>query len=117
MIHVNDASRAVGVVSNLLQKDKREAYTLKIREEYEAFKTKFLERTTAKSYLTIEQARANPFLINWDSFKVTVPKHLGKHTLEKQDLEVLVDYIDWTPFSALGICMESIPYFKGRNCW
>lgn len=98
VIHVNDASRAVGVVSNLLQKDKREAYTLKIREEYEAFKTKFLERTTAKSYLTIEKARANPFLINWDSFEVTVPKHLGKHTLEKQDLEILVDYIDWTPF-------------------
>jgi len=45
VIHVNDASRAVGVVGNLLQKDKKEAYTLKIREEYELFKRKFLERT------------------------------------------------------------------------
>ena len=41
VIHVNDASRAVGVVGSLLQKDKKEAYTLKIREEYELFKRKF----------------------------------------------------------------------------
>ena len=48
VIHVNDASRAVAVVSNLLQKDKKEPYILKIREEYEVFKEKFLERTSLK---------------------------------------------------------------------
>jgi 5-methyltetrahydrofolate--homocysteine methyltransferase len=98
VIHVNDASRAVGVVSNLLQPDKKEAYTLKIREEYEAFKTKFLERSTTKEYISIEDARKNPFPIDWDDFKSPIPEQLGSHTLENISLETLIPYIDWTPF-------------------
>ncbi len=98
VIHVNDASRAVGVVSNLLQEDQKEAYTLKIREEYETFKVKFLERTAAKSYLSLQEAQKNPFLIDWNIFEVKKPKELGVHTIKKQSIEELVPYIDWSPF-------------------
>ena len=98
VIHVNDASRAVGVVSNLLQKDKREAYTLQIRKEYEIFKAKFLERTATKSYIPLEAAQKNKFPIDWDNFKAIEPKALGNHTIEKQSLTDLVPFIDWTPF-------------------
>ena len=98
VIHVNDASRAVGVVSNLLQKDTKEAYVLKIREEYEIFKEKFLDRTSEKSYVTLVEARKNPFLIDWEKFQSCVPNHLGTHTIEHQDLKELVPYIDWSPF-------------------
>src|SRR6056300_387277 len=98
VIHVNDASRAVGVVSNLLQEDKKEAYTLKIREEYEVFKAKFLERTSAKSYVSYEEAQKNALSIDWNSFEVKAPNELGVHTIEQQSLKDLVPYIDWSPF-------------------
>ena len=98
VIHVNDASRAVGVVSNLLQEDKKEAYTLKIREEYEVFKAKFLERTSAKSYVSYEEVQKNTCSIDWNSFEAKLPNALGVHTIEQQSLKDLVPYIDWSPF-------------------
>ena len=98
VIHVNDASRAVGVVSNLLQEDKKEAYTLKIREEYEVFKAKFLKRTSAKSYVSYEEAQKNTCSIDWNSFEAKLPNALGVHTIEQQSLKDLVPYIDWSPF-------------------
>ena len=98
IIHVNDASRAVSVVSNLLQKDKKESYILKIREEYEVFKEKFLERTSSKTYLTYQQAQQNFLTLDWDQFKPTPPKTLGGITLTDFPLEELVPFIDWSPF-------------------
>jgi len=98
VIHVNDASRAVAVVSNLLQKDKKEPYILKIREEYEVFKEKFLERTSSKTYLTYQQAQQNFLTLDWDQFKTTPPKTLGGITLTDFPLEELVPFIDWSPF-------------------
>ena len=98
IIHVNDASRAVAVVSNLLQKDKKEPYILKIREEYEVFKEKFLERTSSKTYSTYQQAQQNFLTLDWDQFKPTPPKTLGGITLTDFPLEELVPFIDWSPF-------------------
>jgi len=98
VIHVNDASRAVAVVSNLLQKDKKEPYILKIREEYEVFKEKFLERTSSKTYLTYELAQQNALLLDWNQFTPTKPKVQGGITLNNFPLEELVPFIDWSPF-------------------
>jgi 5-methyltetrahydrofolate--homocysteine methyltransferase len=98
VIHVNDASRAVGVVSNLLQKGKKEAYTLKIREEYESFKARFLARGIEKEYVTYTQAQKNPFQIDWQNFIPKKPKELGMQTLTSLNLELLLPFIDWTPF-------------------
>ena len=98
VIHVNDASRAVGVVSNLLQKGKKEAYTLKIREEYESFKARFLARGTEKEYVTYTQAKKNSFQIDWQNFIPKKPKELGMQTLTFLNLELLLPFIDWTPF-------------------
>ena len=98
VIHVNDASRAVGVVGNLLQKDKKEAYTLKIREEYELFKRKFLERTSSKAYLTLFEAQKNAKKIDWNNFEIKKPRKLGVYTIENQTIEELLNFIDWSPF-------------------
>ena len=98
VIHVNDASRAVGVVGNLLQKDQKEAYTLKIREEYELFKTKFLERTSSKTYLTLSEAQKNAKKIDWNNFEIQKPRKLGIYTIENQTIEELLNFIDWSPF-------------------
>ena len=98
VIHVNDASRAVGVVGNLLQKDQKEAYTLKIREEYELFKRKFLERTSSKTYLTLSEAQKNSKKIDWNNFEIKKPRKLGIYTIENQTIEELLNFIDWSPF-------------------
>ncbi|MFQ6600832.1 methionine synthase [Flavobacterium sp. C3NV] len=96
VIHVNDASRAVTVAGNLLDHN-RKIYASDIRAEYDAFRETFLNRSRDKNFLTIEQARKNKLQLDWDEYTPTKPKFIGKKIIEV-DLDVLVPYIDWTPF-------------------
>jgi 5-methyltetrahydrofolate--homocysteine methyltransferase len=96
VIHVNDASRAVTVAGNLLD-DNREKYTSDIRTDYDAFREAFLNRSRDKNFLTIEQARKNKLQLDWKNFNPVKPNFIGTKTIEI-DLDVLVPYIDWTPF-------------------
>jgi 5-methyltetrahydrofolate--homocysteine methyltransferase len=98
VVHVNDASRAVTVVGDLLQKETSKAYKKTIKEDYEVFREKFKNRSQIKDYKTLEAARANRFKIDWDTFEIVQPKQLGIQIIEDMDLEKLVDFIDWTPF-------------------
>jgi len=95
-IHVNDASRAVTVAGNLLDQNK-EAYMNGIREEYDSFRETFLNRSRDKNFLSIEDARKNKLQLDWNEFTPVKPKVIGEQTIEV-DLDVLVPYIDWTPF-------------------
>jgi 5-methyltetrahydrofolate--homocysteine methyltransferase len=97
VVHVNDASRAVTVASNLLQSETKEIYTKTIREEYDKLREGYLNRSRDKNYLSIEQARKNKFPIDWENFAPVEPNFIGTKTIEV-DLSVLVNYIDWTPF-------------------
>lgn len=96
VIHVNDASRAVTVAGSLLNKDKK-IYASDIRAEYDAFRETFLNRSRDKNFLTIEQARKNKLQLDWDKYNPMKPNFIGTKTIEV-DLDVLVPYIDWTPF-------------------
>nr|WP_310379773.1 methionine synthase [Flavobacterium sp.] len=96
VIHVNDASRAVTVAGSLLNKDKK-IYASDIRAEYDAFRETFLNRSRDKNFLTIEQARKNKLQLDWDNFTPVKPNIIGEQVIEV-DLDVLVPYIDWTPF-------------------
>ncbi|MGO4822351.1 MULTISPECIES: vitamin B12 dependent-methionine synthase activation domain-containing protein [unclassified Flavobacterium] len=96
VIHVNDASRAVTVAGNLLNSEKK-VYASDIRAEYDAFRETFLNRSRDKNFLTIEQARKNKLQLDWDNFTPVKPNLIGEQVIEV-DLEVLVPYIDWTPF-------------------
>ncbi len=98
VVHVNDASRAVTVVGDLLQKDTSEDYKKAIKLDYEGFREKFLNRTKQKEYVSLQEARKNKLLLNWDAFKNKEPKQIGIKVLEDFDLAVLNDFIDWTPF-------------------
>ena len=98
VVHVNDASRAVTVVGDLLQKDTAIAYKKNIKLDYESFRDKFLSRTKKKEYKTIAEARANKFQINWASAEIVKPNQLGIQVFEDLELEKLVPYIDWSPF-------------------
>ena len=96
VIHVNDASRAVTVAGNLLDHN-RKIYASDIRAEYDAFRETFLNRSRDKNFLTIEQARVNKLKLDWENYNPTKPNFIGTKTIEV-DMDVLVPYIDWTPF-------------------
>ena len=98
VVHVNDASRAVTVVSQLLQKDQKTDYRQSVKDDYAAFRKNFQKRKDSKTYISLADARAQKFKIDWDSNPPVTPKQLGVHTIGQQDLSVLVDYIDWSPF-------------------
>ena len=97
VVHVNDASRAVTVVGNLLQKDNT-VYKEQIREEYEKFREQFLKRGKQKEYVSIEEARERKFKIDWNTTDIVKPKQLGIQDIQDFDITILEDYIDWSPF-------------------
>jgi 5-methyltetrahydrofolate--homocysteine methyltransferase len=97
VVHVNDASRAVTVASNLLQAETKEGYVKAIREEYDKLRDGYLNRSRDKNYLSIEEARKNKLQLDWDNFNSVKPNFIGTKTLQVE-LSELVDFIDWTPF-------------------
>ncbi len=105
VIHVNDASRAVTVVGDLLQKERKDTYKKELKEDYAVFRDSFLGRQRTKEYVTIDEARANKFKIDWSTSDLPAgkagifkPKNLGIQKIENLDLGILRDYIDWSPF-------------------
>ena len=98
VIHVNDASRAVGVVSQLMNSETAETYTQGITEEYTLYRDKFLERTTEKVYASLEEARSRPWSFDWSTHIPVTPQQLGPQTWDDFPLERLLPYFDWTPF-------------------
>ncbi|MEK9283087.1 MULTISPECIES: methionine synthase [unclassified Bradyrhizobium] len=98
VVHVNDASRAVGVASSLLSPDKREAYAAEVRAEYAKISEAHLRAQADKKRLKLSDARANRVPIDFAAAKPMKPTFLGTKTFDAYDLAELVDCIDWTPF-------------------
>jgi 5-methyltetrahydrofolate--homocysteine methyltransferase len=98
VVHVNDASRAVTVVGDLLQKDQGAGYKKAVKLDYESFRDKFLQRKKQKTYLSLEQARQNAADISWRKEDITVPRQLGIQQIDQFELHKLVPFIDWSPF-------------------
>ncbi|PTT74473.1 MULTISPECIES: methionine synthase [unclassified Chryseobacterium] len=97
VVHVNDASRAVNVVSSLLG-DRNKEYVDDLKSEYSEFREKFLNRQVEKDYVSIEEARQNKFKIDWENEEIFTPNQLGITVVENQDLRELLPFIDWSPF-------------------
>jgi len=98
VVHVNDASRAVTVVSDLLNKDTVNEYVLNLKKDYDLFREKFLKRGKSKSYISLEETRQNKFTIDWDTSIIVQPKEMGIQVLNQLSLKELVPFIDWSPF-------------------
>jgi 5-methyltetrahydrofolate--homocysteine methyltransferase len=100
VVHVLDASRAVGVAGSLVQEDRREAFVAGIREEYETVRTERAGQRAKERRLTVAEARANHVPIDWSQVDPPRPTFLGPRTFSDYPLAELVDFIDWTPFFA-----------------
>ncbi len=98
VVHVNDASRAVTVVGDLLNKKTSHEYVAKMKKDYDEFRTKFLKRGKEKSYVSLKEARKRKYKIDWQTSEIVKPKELGIQTLEQLSLKELVPFIDWSPF-------------------
>ena len=97
VIHVLDASKSVGVSTNLLS-DKSAEFSELIKSEYTELAESHKARTGSKDYIPYQQARSNKATIDWSGFKSEVPLKLGITKFEDYDLSEIRDYIDWTPF-------------------
>ena len=97
-IHVLDASRSVPVVSNLISEDNSETFADGYRKEYEKLAIDYKNRQSKKEFLPYETAVGNRHAIDWAAYKAPQPAHPGIQVIEDMDLNILKEYIDWTPF-------------------
>jgi 5-methyltetrahydrofolate--homocysteine methyltransferase len=94
VIHVLDASRAVPVVSNLINPDLKGPYVAQIREEYQSLRSSHAAANTP--LLSLEQARSQAARLDFSD--LPHPEFTGVRVLEDVPLETLRQYIDWSPF-------------------
>ena len=98
VVHVNDASRAVTVVGDLLNKKTSSSYIKNLKEDYDEFRIKFLKRGKEKSYISLKEARKRKYKIDWKNSEIVKPKELGVQVLKQLSLKELLPFIDWSPF-------------------
>ncbi|MDR3423214.1 MAG: methionine synthase [Xanthobacteraceae bacterium] len=100
-VYVNDASRAVGVVSSLLSKDTRAHTVNEVCAEYARIAAAHARGEEGKHRLSLADARANALKLNWSgNYLPPVPPSLGIRRLDDIPIAELIDLIDWTPFFA-----------------
>jgi 5-methyltetrahydrofolate--homocysteine methyltransferase len=100
-IYVNDASRAVGVVSALMARDSRARYTGDVCSEYVRIAAAHARSEENKQRLPLVAARANALKPDWSgAYTPPVPQLIGTRVIADIALAELVDYIDWSPFFA-----------------
>ncbi|THH40611.1 methionine synthase [Neolewinella litorea] len=99
-VHVLDASRAVTVVSELLNAEDagRERYLESITADYERVRVQRANKQSNKKYLPIEAARRNGLKLDWENYTPPAPTFTGTRVLDDVPLGDLVEFIDWTPF-------------------
>ncbi len=95
-LYVTDASRSVGVVSSLLSDELKDEYIAKIRAEYEQVRERHKGRKANVKQHSLEKARLNKFDVG--DHQPVKPSFLGTKVIDSLSLDVLVPYIDWTPF-------------------
>ena len=97
IIHVNDASKAVGVVNKLLNPDSKKILVKYVKEEFQTIRNR-RESKPEKESINIDQARDRKFKIDWKNYDIKVPILKKIKIFQDYNLNELVDYIDWTPF-------------------
>jgi 5-methyltetrahydrofolate--homocysteine methyltransferase len=98
VVYVTDASRAVGVATQLLSKELKSGFVEKTRQEYVEVRERTANRSARTERLSYAQAIAAKPQYDWAAYQAAVPSFTGVKVLEDIDLRTLAEYIDWTPF-------------------
>ncbi|WP_028771565.1 methionine synthase [Shewanella waksmanii] len=97
-IYIADASRAVPMVSKLINDETRQATIDDAYNEYQVMRDKRNSQAKRKQIISIEAARDNRCQHDWDNYSPFVPNKLGRQVFDDYPLEDLIERIDWTPF-------------------
>ncbi len=97
VIHVKDASKAAGVLSELMRSDNRK-YVSSVSAKYSKLREQHESRREERKLLSLEQARENRLLTDWEKIELIKPEKPGHHIIDTIDLKELTGYIDWTFF-------------------
>ncbi len=98
VIHVLDASRAVGVVGNLLNPKTKAKYISKINDEYGKLREAHSKKSEGLAPLSLEEARGRKLKVDWSKAPIVKPTLIGNKTSDHFPLEEIRNRIDWTPF-------------------
>ncbi len=98
VVHVKDASRAVGVSTKLISDVMKADFVKEISAEYDTLRERHAGKQQRIKWLTLEEARDNRATLDWANYTPIKPKQLGVHVFEDYPLAELADCIDWTPF-------------------
>jgi 5-methyltetrahydrofolate--homocysteine methyltransferase len=98
VIYVKDASRSVGVCQQLVTKGTYDAYVSTIKADHEKRREQHRNKSAKAPQLSLPQARAKKFKIDWAAYAPPAPTFLGVRSFEDYPLRELVPYIDWMPF-------------------
>ncbi len=98
VVHVVDASRAVGVASQLLSDEQREGFAAGVAAEYDAIRVSREGHTGRKDLATLADARANRLKLDWSTYTPPAPHRPGITVFDDIDLNEIRQTIDWTPF-------------------
>ena len=98
LIHVIDASKSVGVVSQLMKKKERDGLINNVKNEYKSIRKIYSESSRKKKQLSLEQARHRKFKTDWNSYNPSQPSSVGLEVFEDYSLQKIREYIDWSPF-------------------
>jgi 5-methyltetrahydrofolate--homocysteine methyltransferase len=97
-IHVLDASRSIGVLARLLDTATSEAFVSEVRDLYAEVRAEHATRQQKRQLLTLAEARERPLHTAWEEYEPPTPERPGIHAIDRQPLDELVPYIDWSPF-------------------
>ena len=98
VIHVKDASKSVGVVSNLLSKTQKDNFVEKVKQEYEELRQTYAGAKSKVNYISLADARKNAFRIDWEKTEIIKPKFLGLKVFDDYPIEEIRPYISWVFF-------------------
>ena len=100
VVHVPDASRAVGVAGQLLSSTRGAEFAEKVRDDYARMREAHARQQMAADRVPIAAARANRAPIDWSAYRPVPPNRLGLITLDDYDLSEIISRFDWKPFFA-----------------
>jgi len=98
IVHVTDASRAVGVLQGLLSEENSEEYVANLNSEYHRLREHHYANKSETKLISIEEAREKKPVFDWIKVDIPKPEFTGIRSFESFDLKEISDYIDWSPF-------------------
>lgn len=98
VVHVLDASKSVPVAGDLISGDRKADYKTQVKSEYAKLREDHANRKEIKHYIPYSRALGNRLKVNWEEKKYVKPSFIGNKVFKNFDLNIIREYIDWTPF-------------------